>query len=97
MHEAELLEREHELTALDALVEATQAGDGRLLVIEGPAGIGKTRLLSGLRRSSERPLRVLAARTRRSRARSSTTTPSVVCVRSRPRTTRRTCSSPTTP
>ncbi len=62
MHEAELLEREHELTALDALVEATQAGDGRLLVIEGPAGIGKTRLLSGLRRSAERPLRVLAAR-----------------------------------
>ena len=60
MHEAELLEREHELTALDALVEATQAGDGRLLVIEGPAGIGKTRLLSGLRRSAERPLRVLA-------------------------------------
>jgi hypothetical protein len=62
MHEAELLEREHELTALDALVEATQAGDGRLLVIEGPAGIGKTRLLSGLRRSAERPLHVLAAR-----------------------------------
>ena len=54
MHKAELLEREHEPTALDALVEATQAGDGRLLVIEGPAGIGKTRLLAGLRRSSER-------------------------------------------
>ncbi len=62
MHEAELLEREHELTALDALIEATRAGDGRLLVIEGPAGIGKSRLLAGLRRAAERPLRVLAAR-----------------------------------
>jgi DNA-binding CsgD family transcriptional regulator len=62
MHEAELLEREPELTALDALIEATQDGDGRLLVIEGPAGIGKSRLLAGLRRSAERPLRVLAAR-----------------------------------
>jgi predicted ATPase len=41
VHEAELIERERELTALDALVEATRAGDGRLLVIEGPAGIGK--------------------------------------------------------
>jgi DNA-binding CsgD family transcriptional regulator len=62
MHEAELLEREHELSTLDALVEATRVGDGRLLVIEGPAGIGKSRLLAGLRRSAERPLRVLAAR-----------------------------------
>src|SRR3954451_6142392 len=62
MHEAELLEREHELTVLDALVEAAGAGDGRLVVIEGPPGIGKSRLLAGLRRSAERPLQVLGAR-----------------------------------
>jgi hypothetical protein len=40
MHEAELLEREDELEALDALIDATAAGDGRLLIVDGPAGIG---------------------------------------------------------
>jgi DNA-binding CsgD family transcriptional regulator len=57
-----LLEREHELTALEALIETTSNGEGRLLLIEGPAGIGKSRLLAGLRRMAERPLRVLTAR-----------------------------------
>ena len=39
-----LLEREAELVALQALVESARSGDGRLVVIEGAAGIGKTRL-----------------------------------------------------
>jgi class 3 adenylate cyclase/DNA-binding CsgD family transcriptional regulator len=59
---ADLLEREAELAALDALVAAVPAG-GRLLAIEGPAGIGKTRLLSEARgRAQASGMRVLAAR-----------------------------------
>src|SRR3954466_8233168 len=44
-----LLEREAELAALEALLGAAQAGDGRLVVVEGSAGIGKTRLLAEAR------------------------------------------------
>jgi DNA-binding CsgD family transcriptional regulator len=44
-----LLEREAEVAALEALLNATRGGDGRLVVIEGSAGIGKTRLLSEAR------------------------------------------------
>jgi DNA-binding CsgD family transcriptional regulator len=40
-----LLERERELAALEGMVSAARAGDGRVSLIEGPAGIGKTRLL----------------------------------------------------
>ena len=46
----DLLERDAELAALDALIAATPAG-GRLLAIEGPAGISKTRLLGEARHS----------------------------------------------
>ncbi len=43
-----LLERQHELeTAHQALTEASR-GEGRILVVEGPAGIGKTRLLEAV-------------------------------------------------
>lgn len=43
---APLLERSAELGAIqDALREAASSGCGTLLVVEGPAGIGKTRLL----------------------------------------------------
>ena len=52
-----LLERDGELTALRAAVG--QGGPG-LVVVEGPAGIGKTRLLAEVRRDVEP--RVLAAR-----------------------------------
>jgi DNA-binding CsgD family transcriptional regulator len=41
-----LLDREAELSALTAVVEVARGGDGRLVVVEGPAGIGKTRLLA---------------------------------------------------
>ncbi|MBV9417290.1 MAG: AAA family ATPase, partial [Solirubrobacterales bacterium] len=44
-----LLQREAELGALSALIEAARSGDGQLVVVEGPAGIGKTRLLSEAR------------------------------------------------
>ena len=38
-----MLEREHELAEIDATLSAAVAGTGRLLVIAGEAGIGKTR------------------------------------------------------
>ena len=44
-----LLEREAEVAALSALVEAARSGDGRLVGVEGAAGIGKTRLLAEAR------------------------------------------------
>ncbi|HXD57653.1 MAG TPA: AAA family ATPase, partial [Thermoleophilaceae bacterium] len=40
-----LAERERELTALQTAVELARAGEGGVLVVEGPAGIGKTVLL----------------------------------------------------
>ena len=56
-----LLERERELGALDALIEEAAAGHARLALIEGPAGIGKTRLVAeARRRAAEAGLRVLA-------------------------------------
>lgn len=44
-----LLERESELAALHAYVESAASGAGRLIAIEGRAGIGKTRLLAEAR------------------------------------------------
>jgi AAA ATPase domain len=59
----ELLEREHEQAALAALVVAACQGAGRVGVVEGPAGIGKTRLLIAARAEAERAgMRVLTAR-----------------------------------
>jgi DNA-binding CsgD family transcriptional regulator len=43
---SDLLEREGELAQLGALLEASRAGAGRLVLLEGSAGIGKTRLLA---------------------------------------------------
>jgi DNA-binding CsgD family transcriptional regulator len=44
-----LYEREEELAALSRALSAAREGTGSLLVIEGPAGIGKSRLLAGAR------------------------------------------------
>src|SRR5262249_38936861 len=60
---ARLLERDQELEALAALVEETGSGRARLVIVEGPAGIGKTQLLTETRRrASDAGLRVLSAR-----------------------------------
>src|SRR6478672_9495279 len=40
-----ILERDAELAALAAAVGAAEAGHGCLVLVEGPAGIGKTTLL----------------------------------------------------
>src|SRR5436190_12790830 len=44
-----LLERDAELAALSAVLSAARSGEGRLVVVEGTAGIGKTRLLGAAR------------------------------------------------
>jgi DNA-binding CsgD family transcriptional regulator len=55
-----LLERDAELTALESLTGAALAGDGNLVVIEGTAGIGKSRLLAAVRATGG--MRVVSAR-----------------------------------
>ncbi|HEX8123777.1 MAG TPA: AAA family ATPase [Solirubrobacteraceae bacterium] len=58
-----LLEREAELSELESALADAARGAGRLVVLEGPAGIGKTRLLRAARdRAAEAGMRVLAAR-----------------------------------
>jgi DNA-binding NarL/FixJ family response regulator len=54
-----MLERDEELAALSAAVEAAAAGRGALVLVEGPAGIGKTTLLRAACRGD---LRILTAR-----------------------------------
>ena len=58
-----LLEREREIASLIAAAETAAGGGARVVVVEGPAGIGKSRLLAALREGcAERGLRVLSAR-----------------------------------
>ncbi len=58
-----LVEREREVAALLALVEAAPRGEGRAVLIEGPAGIGKSALLADARRrAAENGSLVLAGR-----------------------------------
>jgi len=60
-----LLERGYELARIDELLEGAIAGSGHLLLVTGPAGIGKTSLLEACARSAgERGIRALAARRR---------------------------------
>jgi DNA-binding CsgD family transcriptional regulator len=58
-----LLEREGELVEIDRCLEAAQAGSGSLALLEGPGGIGKTRLLAEAQRAAAAAgLTVLTAR-----------------------------------
>lgn len=57
-----LLEREREMAALDAHVEAARAGRGRVVLLEGPPGIGKTTLIAALRERVGPGVRWLGAR-----------------------------------
>jgi DNA-binding CsgD family transcriptional regulator len=60
-----LLEREQELGRIDAALGAATAGSGRTVVIEGVAGIGKSRLLArAVEAAEDRDLVVLKARAR---------------------------------
>jgi DNA-binding CsgD family transcriptional regulator len=59
----QLVERERELEIIRLAVQSASTGAGRLVVIEGPAGIGKTRLLQAARESGgEAGMHVLHAR-----------------------------------
>ena len=63
MRAAALLERDDELLQLDRVVEDACEGRGSLVLVEGPAGIGKSRLLGEAReRASARGMAVLSAR-----------------------------------
>jgi DNA-binding NarL/FixJ family response regulator len=58
-----LLDRDVELAALDRQLAAVRAGSGRVVVVEGPAGIGKSSLLAAVARAAEaRDVVVLRAR-----------------------------------
>ncbi len=58
-----LLERDSELTAIEASLRAVAAGEGGLLIVEGEAGAGKTALLEeGTRRARGLGIEVLRAR-----------------------------------
>jgi DNA-binding CsgD family transcriptional regulator len=60
---AALLEREQEVERVTAAVDAARQGAGATLVIEGPAGVGKSRLLEAARaRALDLGVRVPAAR-----------------------------------
>jgi predicted ATPase len=59
-----LLERNEELARIESALAEARTGRGRFLVIEGPAGIGKTALLAAARtEAAEGGLRVLRSRT----------------------------------
>lgn len=63
---AELAEREHEMARLGRILADLESGRGGVLLIQGPAGIGKTALLrAAAQLAGERSQRVLSARSSR--------------------------------
>ena len=61
-YRGELLERERELAAIEAHLDAARSGRGRVVLVEGPQGIGKTTLLTAAREQHAARVRWLAAR-----------------------------------
>jgi predicted ATPase len=62
---SELLERGPEVQIIKEALDAAGAGEGRLVLVEAPAGLGKSTLLAAARgRAQERGFEVLAARGR---------------------------------
>src|SRR3954453_13660901 len=60
---SDLAERDAELAQVEQALADAARGDGRLLLVEGPAGIGKSRLLAEVRRrAGEQGALVLSAR-----------------------------------
>src|SRR5688572_14626516 len=57
-----LLERDRELEELEAHLEAARSGHGRVVLIDGPPGIGKTTLMAALRARQGANVRWIAAR-----------------------------------
>ena len=63
MATGQLLERSEELARIEAALAEARTGRGRFVVIEGPAGIGKTALLAAARTAAaEGGMRVLRSR-----------------------------------
>jgi DNA-binding NarL/FixJ family response regulator len=58
----EIFERLRELGELEGQIDRAAAGHGGVAVVEGPAGIGKSRLLAESRRRAEGSMLVLSAR-----------------------------------
>src|SRR5947209_1470561 len=62
-HASPLIERGDDLQRIETALERAEGGHGSFVVVEGPAGMGKTALLGGVRASAEsRGLRVLRGR-----------------------------------
>ncbi len=57
-----IVEREHESATLAQSIAAAGDGQGHLVLIDGPAGIGKTRLLAEMRQQAAPSMTVLWAR-----------------------------------
>src|SRR5215207_10636452 len=58
-----LFERDRELQVVAGMLESAAEGRGSLLILDGPAGIGKSRLLTATRElAHERGFQVLHAR-----------------------------------
>jgi DNA-binding NarL/FixJ family response regulator len=58
-----LLEREADVEAIARRLDAARQENGAIVVVEGPAGVGKSRLLAAARdRAREQDMRVLSAR-----------------------------------
>src|SRR5687768_14971078 len=61
--EQPLLEREEELAVIDSCLASAREGSGRLLVLEGHAGVGKTTLLAAAEAQGQgHGMKVLTAR-----------------------------------